>query len=271
LNENLAREIMELHTVGVHGGYTQADVRSFALLMTGWTVPRNLGTIRYVARVAEPGPKTLLGRQFAAGQADFADALRMLAHHPATAERIAGKLVRHFISPNPPESAIKAVADVFVRTNGFLPDVYRQLVSLPEAWAPIGANVKNHYQFVVSALRAVGVDPQDLGADMSKPRPTSNPLSLGALAVMNQQPWTAPSPAGWSEDADEWITPSGLAKRLNWVAQLIPHIGDEKPLDFMERVLGPVASKRTRDVVTVASNREEGLALVLASPEFNRR
>lgn len=271
LNENLARECLELHTLGVGGGYGQADVTALAAIMAGWSVARAEGRVRFRENRAEPGSKTLLGRTYPGGEADLPAALGVLAGRPATAQRIAGKLARHFLAPAPREHAVAALASTFLHTKGSLPDVYRTLVELPEAWHPTGTNVKTHHEFVVSALRASDVEIAALGAIPGGKRPRPNPLSLGALVAMNQQPWRAPSPAGWPEDPQEWLSPAGLAGRLNWLAQLIPHIGDAGPRDFADRILGPAVSKRTRDVLAAASNREEGLALVLASPEFNRR
>jgi uncharacterized protein (DUF1800 family) len=275
LNENLAREILELHTLGVQGGYNQTDVTEFAKIMTGWTVDRKRGEAAFGRFRAEPGSKTLLGETIggdAPSAEDYAAALRRLAKHPSTHQFIAMKLVRHFIADQPPEQAVKKVASALAAADGNLPEAYRALLELPESAAPVGAKARTDFEFVTASLRAVQVEPEDVGPKVRKNgvlRP--NPLSAGALNQMQQQLWAAPSPAGWPERADDWLAPSALAQRLRWIPQAVKHVKDKTPAAFLERVLGPLASERTRSVVTVASSREEALALVLASPEFNRR
>jgi uncharacterized protein (DUF1800 family) len=271
INENLAREILELHTLGVHGGYDQADVTAFANIMTGWFVNFASGGVDYTPQRAEPGPKKLLGRTFGPEPSpeDYIEALKFIATHPATALHVARKLVTHFIADDPPPAAVEAVEAAFKRSDGHLPAVYEALLALPEARRRPGAKARMDFDFVVSALRTAEVPIKLL--EFPETGPPFNPLTVGALAKMSQPLWNAPSPAGWPEDAKEWLSPVGLAQRLNYIPKVVHHVKDADARGFLERVLGPLASESTRDIVKVASNREEGIALVFASPEFNRR
>jgi uncharacterized protein (DUF1800 family) len=272
LNENLAREILELHTLSVHGGYTQIDVTSFAKIMTGWTVSFDSGISEYKSELAEPGGKTLLGRGFSGSNPsrdDYLNALRFLASQPATARHIATKLVRHFIADDPPKAAVEATEKAFLRSGGKLLVVYDALFNAAEAWDPGLRKARNDEEFVIACVRAANVPKQNLAFIDEKQ--SANPLTVGAVSLMQQRIWTAPSPAGWPEAASEWLSPTGLAQRLAYIPRIVAHIQDRDVGGFLDRILGPLASKQTRDIVGSASSRDEGLALVLASPEFNRR
>lgn len=275
LNENLAREILELHTLGVNGGYSQSDVTEFAKVMTGWTIDRARGEVRFAPRRAEPGPKQFLGQTIEGSlymQKDYPAALRRLARHPSTAHFVATKLVSHFIADTPPAAAVRRIGAVFAETGGDLPAVYRALLDLPEAQEPTGAKARTDFEFVVAALRATGISSAELEPVIGKTgKLVPNPLSGLALMDMQQPMWGAPSPAGWPERAEEWLSPTALAQRLVWIPKAVREITDRTAGEFLDRALGPLASERTRKTVLAASNREEGLALVLASPEFNRR
>ena len=275
LNENLAREILELHTLGAAGGYTQGDVTEFAKMMTGWTVNRRRGEVHFQEDRVEPGGKHFIGKEFGAsgpGEGDYPAALRLLANHPSTARFVAAKLVTHFIADTPPARAVDKVAAAFRNSGGSLPEVYRALLDLPEAQQPPGAKARTDFEFVVACLRVAGVGPEDMTpTEKAGGRTRPNALSVGALADMQQRLWAAPSPAGWPEEAEEWLGPVALLQRLRWIARLTGKIRDRTAAGFLGRALGPLASEQTRKVVLAASNREEGLALVLASPEFNRR
>ncbi len=274
LNENLAREIMELHTLGVDGGYSQEDVTELAKLLTGWTVDREAGTFLFRRGVAEPGTKRVLGRTFGGRQPredDAVGALIMLAEHPATARHLATKLARHFVADDPPAAVIDRLATAWMDGNGELMPVYEALLRSPEAWDGFGAKVKTPYEFVVSGLRAAGVPPKRFAPRQRGARLRPNPLGTGALEEMSQAMWNAPGPDGWPDRASDWMTPLGLTKRLNWISQVIPYVKESDPLEFAEAALGSAAADHTLLTIQNASRREEGLALVLASPEFNRR
>lgn len=272
LNENLAREILELHTLGVNGGYTQADVTEFAKLMTGWTVDGMTGESRYMVAAAEPGPRKILGKTYAAdgrSAKDFAQVLDDLAAHPSTAKHVATRLVTHFIADDPPADAIAAVENAFLQSGGHLPQVYRALLSLPQAREQPLHKARTDRDFLICGLRATGIDP-DSNARTGRKK-DQMPFSIGALALLRQAYWDALSPAGWPEQAEEWLSPAGLAGRLQLIPKLVQSSTAASPGDLMERALGSLASERTRKMVSVASNREEAMALILASPEFNRR
>jgi uncharacterized protein (DUF1800 family) len=263
LNENLAREILELHTLGVDGGYTQEDVIALAKILTGWTLDRKGREItiryRFQPAVHEPGEKTLLGHRFVeAGEEEGIEALRMLARHPATARHIATKLARHYIADDPPQRAIERLRVSFLETGGHLPSVMQSLLALDEAWVPL-AKLKNPYEFALSAVRLTGIEPT--------PRQV-----VAGLEALNFRAFNAPSPAGFADTAEAWASPDALMKRIEWaqrVAQRLP--GRNEPLALAERGIGPVMSKGTEQTVARAASAKDGVALLLASPEFQRR
>jgi len=264
LNENLARELLELHTLGVDGGYTQNDVREFARILTGWSVARleegDAGAFEFHERIHEPGEKVLLGRRYGqAGEAEGKEALAALARHPATARHIGAKLARHFIADNPPQAAVERLAEVFTRTDGDLRAVTLALVDSPEAWAEPLAKIKTPNEFVVSALRATGF--------RGKPE-----VLLGSLKELGQAPFAAPSPAGWPDTADQWIGPESVLRRAEWAMALAlraaPWI---EPRDLFAETIGPVAKPETKTAVERAPSAADAAGLVFASAEFQRR
>ena len=264
LNENLAREMLELHTLGVDGGYTQTDVRELAKMLTGWTVapPRfaDAGRFQFNPDAHEPGGKTLLGVRYRDGGAGEAEtAFRDLARHPATARHIATKLCRHFIADDPPRAAVERIARVFRDTDGNLAAVSEALVEQPEAWADPLAKVKSPHDFVISALRATGYQGQ-------------GEMVLGALRLLGQTPFNAPSPAGWPDTAGEWVGPESILRRAEWAMAVGMRIGEFKAPDrLFETTIAPVASAETAKAVARAPSRADAVALVFASPEFQRR
>ncbi|MGQ0486611.1 MAG: DUF1800 domain-containing protein [Hyphomicrobiales bacterium] len=273
LNENLGREILELHTLGADGGYSQRDVTALAAIMTGWFVNLKRAEVVFARNRAEPGSKTLLDREFAANSdgKEFADALRMLAAHPSTARHIARKLTRHFLGPSTDRAAAK-LARVFRDSGGYLPAVYYALLDLAEASAPLGALARNDFEFLVSALRAARLRPGALELKLNEDGGIRhNPLTSGAMAALTQKLWRAPSPQGWPDDPGFWLAPATFARRLRWIPALVRHMAETTPAETMEAALGPLATANTIATVKAASNRLEALGLVFASPEFNRR
>ncbi|MGQ0672802.1 MAG: DUF1800 domain-containing protein [Hyphomicrobium sp.] len=275
LNENLAREILELHTLGVDGGYSQADVTEFARVLTGWTVDNSEGTFRFLPQRAEPGTKTLLGRSFGGPNGRFEDgisALKMLAAHPRTGRHVARKLCRHFLSDAPTAGEVDAVAEVFRSSGGDLLSVYRRLLELVDLRRHPMTLVKRPYDFVVSALRLTGLTANELLPKTAiKKGRRAQPPAFRFLALMKQPLWSAPGPDGWSEDAATWIDPVGLARRFQFISRLLPQFAGITPAELMRRALGSAVSETTEKTVLNASSREEALSLVLASPEFQRR
>ncbi|MEX0645758.1 MAG: DUF1800 domain-containing protein, partial [Parvularculaceae bacterium] len=271
LNENLAREILELMTLGVHAGYTQADVTEFARALTGWTFagPRTrrfargapIGDFIFVDLLHEPGARTVMGKRYADGGEDQAEAiLRDIARHQATARHIATKLARHFVADAPPESAIAALEQVFLETDGDLPSLHQALVALPEAWAGAGEKFKAPNEFLLSALRMVGV-----------PKIEERGL-LAGYGLVGQTPYRASSPEGWPDDAASWAAPDAVMKRLEWCQALAERTGGRvKPEALAKDALGPLLSAATIEAASRAQSAAQGLVLVLMSPDFQRR
>lgn len=264
LNENLAREILELHTVGVSGGYTQDDVREFARILTGWSLGRtedgDAGHYKFQRLIHEPGDKVLLGMRYAeAGEDEGVAALTALARHPATATHIALKFARHFVADRPPAVVVSRLAQLFRDSDGDLAALSRAVIDTPEAWANPLAKVKTPNEFVVSALRATGFagDPERL---------------VGSLRVLGQAPFAAPSPAGWPDIAEQWIGPESVLRRAEWaMAVALRAERAHRPDAFFAATIGPVADAATGAAIAGAPTAAEGLALVLASAEFQRR
>ncbi|NEI71945.1 DUF1800 family protein [Rhizobium lusitanum] len=266
LNENLARETLELHTLGVNGGYTQADVTTLAGIITGWTVARAdgklgaSGTFVFNAGAHEPGDKTLLGLTYAdKGVEQGREALRDLARHPATAQHIATKLVRHFVADIPPPALVQTVAATFSKTDGDLSAVYRALVSSEDAWNPTLSKVRSPLEFMAALLRASGETP--------KPN-----VILGTLTAMGQPFWAPAGPNGFADTADAWASSEGLSMRMdvaNMIANAVPPQVD--PRRFVSDCLGPLLSSETLQAVSRAETRKQGLVIAYLSPEFQRR
>jgi uncharacterized protein (DUF1800 family) len=271
LNENLARELLELHTVGVGGPYTQTDVREMAELLTGlgWTVDRGM---HYRRDHAEPGSETVLGVTYPddASLRVIETALEGLANHPATAAHVAHKMAVHFVSDTPDDSLVEAMTARFIETEGNLLSVTRAMLEHPAAWGPELAKAKPPFGFLTSALRALGADPDAIAAldRRDTRRFLGNPLALMG------QPWEDPGgPDGWPEAAEEWIAPQGLAARISWAMRMPRQIVDPlpDPRDFVGTALGPLAGEVTVFAAGAAESRHEGVGVVLASADFNRR
>ena len=268
LNENLAREILELHTLGVRSGYTQRDVTTFAEVITGWTVKieghmdGETGMFHFVDALHEPGPKTIMGQGYGQDGVEQGEAvLGTLSRHPATAHFVATKLVRHFVADDPPPRAVDAIAATFRDTGGDLKAVSAALVDLPEAWTPQPAKVKPPEDYLVSTMRGLG-----------GPRLTG--VQLTALFTrMGQRPYFAQGPNGWSDIGDDWIGPDPVWKRLEFASAVSRGVANAglNPLVVGGDILGPGLTPATRDAIAKAESPAQGLALLLVSPEFQRR
>ncbi|MDH3700753.1 MAG: DUF1800 domain-containing protein [Alphaproteobacteria bacterium] len=269
LNENLAREILELHTLGVNGGYGQPDVIALAKMLTGWSVGRGrrvtAGAFAFRAAAHEPGAKTFLGRRYGeAGEEEAETALRAIARHPSTARHVAFKLARHFIADSPPERVVARLARVFLETEGDLAAMTRAVADADEAWADPLAKVKTPNDFVVSVMRAIGMRMTRKDGDVRK--------LIAPLRLMGQMPFRAPSPAGWPDEAAHWISPESVLKRAElsmMVARKIARVGNPEAL--LAETVGPVAGKALRRAVRAAPGRVDAIATILASSEFQRR
>jgi uncharacterized protein (DUF1800 family) len=261
LNENLARECLELHTLGVHGGYTQADVTALAMMLTGWTASRpgdaNPGFRFDVAR-HQPGPKSLMGMSFPEGLAGGEMALMWLACHPATHHHIATKLARHFIGDDPPEDEVARIARVLDETGGDLKAASLAVLDMPAAWRPLTKR-RTPIEFVVAAYRALEIPPD------TRPSPNVVAHELG------QPLWGAPLPNGWPDIEAPWASGEAVLRRADFALDMADQAGDIDPVRAGEAALGDLLTARTRDAVRMCDSPREAVAMLLASPEFQRR
>ncbi len=272
LNENLAREVLELHTLGADSArgaspvYSQTDVTQFARVLTGWRVgyQDDDDNQRFNAAWHEPGPKTVIGRRYAEGPQALREVLHDLAHHPATAHFIATKLARHFVADDPPTALVDRLADVYQRSDTQLAPVYRALIASPEAWRPQAAKLKTPEEFIVSSVRMLSIDPRFFER--------GNAQSAAAVGTLGQRLQYAPSPAGWSDRAEDWLGPDAVWKRVEWATRTADRLGgnlDARSLAVQS--LGPLLSTETRTQLDRAADGSQALALLLMSPEFQRR
>ncbi|GKY87787.1 DUF1800 domain-containing protein [Sinisalibacter aestuarii] len=273
LNENLAREVLELHTLGVDGGYAQGDVTQFAELLTGLTFDVQEGFL-FRPRWAEPGAETVLGTRYGGAERARLDevfaALDDIALHPATARHLARKLAVHFVSDRPDPDLVATLAAAYTAGGGALMPVYEALLAHPAAWVLPFAKARQPWDFMVASLRALGATEAAL-AGLGYPE-----LRKGIrqpLAHMGQPYQAPPGPDGWPEEAEAWITPPALAERIGWAMALAGEYSAAlpDPRAFVETALGGTASETLLGAVRAAESREAAVALVLASAEFNRR
>jgi uncharacterized protein (DUF1800 family) len=265
LNENLAREIMELHTLGVGGGYTQADVTSLSRIITGWTVYRDekrqgpIGTFVFNASAHEPGDQTVMGLTYADdGVEQGKAALRDLARHPATARHLAFKLARHFVADDPPPGLVQALSAAYTRSHGNLSEVYTALIEADASWSPTLSKMRAPLDYVVAIVRATGL----------RPKPEQ---ILSVLNALGQPMWNPSGPNGFSDVSDGWASSEGLATRID-AASLFAHQvpGAVDPRALVSDRLGPLASAETIQAVARAETKPQGLSIAFLSPEFQR-
>jgi uncharacterized protein (DUF1800 family) len=273
LNENLAREIMELHTLGVRTGYTQADVTEFARALTGWTVSglargpaRRLiggtpGQFQFAEMMHEPGARTIIGRRYPQNGEEQARAILLdLAASPATAKHLATKLARHFAGDDPPPALVDRLSRAYLSSGGDLPTVYRALIGSPETWTPQPVKFKNPWEWSVSALRAIGL------------RELDQTIAAGILKQLGQPTWQPGSPAGWDDIAASWAGPDALVRRVEVAQRFADRSGSAVDARALAENLYPGSlSDSTRTAIARAESPAEGLALLLVSPEFVRR
>lgn len=271
LNENLAREVIELHTLGVGGPYTQTDVRQLAELFTGLSYESKTG-FRFRKDFVEPGAETVLGRTYGPdpGLGQIHQVLEDLAVHPATAAHVARKLAVHFVSDQPDDGLVQHVTAAYRATGGDLMAVYGALLEHPAAWQVTEMNAKQPEEFISSALRALAVTPRHLSGPGEREvfRLFFRPLRL--MGQLYQRP---SGPDGWPEEDSAWITPQGIAARLEWSMQtprrLFRTLPD--PRDFVHHALGEVVPHTVHFATMAAERRHEAIGLILSSPAFQRR
>ncbi len=269
INENLAREILELHTLGVAGGYTQTDVTTFAAVLSGWSIGGGAG--RYAdgqpgafvfrASLHEPGGKTILGKRYSEdGLAQGQAVLRDLAAHRATAQHLAFKLARHFVADEPPAELVERLTRAYLGNDGHLTAVYAALVNWDGAWGPAPLKFKQPHEFVYSTLRGLDVLPLDAKA------------LLAPFETLGQRHWSPGSPAGWPDRAADWDGADALMKRIEWSVALADRIGDShSALATADGSLGPLLTTHTRKALENAASGSQALALLIMSPDFQRR
>ncbi len=263
LNENLARECLELHTVSPASGYTQADVTALARLITGWGVERHGDPsggpgFRFRPNLHEPGDKTLLGRTFPEGEEGGRQALLFLADHPATHRHLALKLIRHFVADVPPPEAVRRIEGVLRDTHGDLHAASLELLRLPGAWTPL-AKLRTPQELVLATLRGAA-----LPADK---RPPFN----GIVQGLGQGMFAAPFPIGWPDIAAEWAGPEAMMRRIDWIYGFSGRPELAEPAALAETLLGPLLQPATATAIARAGSRRDAITLLLASPEFQRR
>ncbi len=274
INENLAREVLELHTLGAESArsstlaasmkasYTQADVTAFAAVLSGWRVGLNEDESAglFNANWHEPGTKTVLGKVYPEGPEALKMVLHDLAHHPATARFVATKLARHVIADEPPPALVDRLAAIYVRTDGQLSAVYRELVASPEAWSPQAAKLKTPEEFVLSGVRVFNLNERDA-------------VGVGQAVVgLGQKIQSAPSPAGWSDRADDWLGPDAVWKRVEWATRLADRIGTRTDARRVANdSFGAWLGDATRLQLERAADGSQAVALLMMAPEFQRR
>jgi uncharacterized protein (DUF1800 family) len=273
LNENYARELMELHTLGVDGGYTQKDIQEVARCFTGWTIrqPRAEGTFYFEPRIHDNGEKMVLGTRIppGGGMEDGLRVIDLLARHPSAARFIALKLARRFISDNPPPSLVNKAAEAFRRSEGDIPTVVRTLIDSPEFFSPdtYQAKVKKPLEFVASGLRVTGAEVQ-----------MSHQL-LRYLGRMGEPLFLAQPPTGYPDAGASWASPDMLLTRMNFAIDLIANripgsrarielLADK---DSLARLIAPDALSAGTRSTLAETEGSEAIALLLAAPEFQRR
>ncbi len=270
LNENLARELMELHTLGVGAGYSQTDVREMAELLTGLTYVGDKGFAFDPSRV-EPGADVVLGVSYdGKGTEPILKALQDLSVRPETARHIAGKLAVHFVADEPDPALVEALEAAWLDSGGDLAVVVNTLLTHPGVWEAPAQKARQPFEFLVASFRALGVT----GADLVAMQPKEFTNFVDARLKEMGQPWNAaPGPDGWPEEADAWINPQRLASRITFAMEVPGRLVDPlpEPPAFAARALGDRASEALVLAASRAESLREGVGLVLASPEFNRR
>jgi uncharacterized protein (DUF1800 family) len=269
LNENLGREILELHTLGVDAGYTQDDVRALASIITGWSIGGNVGRLQggepgkfhFRELLHEPGKQVLLGKSYQQqGMDQGVAALRDLATNPHTARHIATKLARHFIADDPPAVAVDKITLAFEQSRGDLATVYRALLESPEAWNPPAVKFKTPAEFLFSTYRALDLPVGGKRRD------------LQAFELLGQRNFQPGSPAGWPDRSVDWDGSAALFKRLEWAQALGQRLGSERnALQVADSALGAAMHAETRRAIERAQDGSQALTLLFSSPDFMRR
>jgi len=273
-NENLAREILELHTLGVRTGYTQADVTELARALTGWTVP-GLGVDRrnsaggnqesgkgfaFSPILHEPGARSVLGQRFEGeGEQQAAAILDVLSLHPSTARHIATKLARHFAGDEPPTSLIEKLEKAFLESGGDLPTIYRALIEASECWVAAPVKFKSPWEWAISAMRALGLERVPRGD------------AVGLFAQLGRPVWRPGSPAGWDDTATAWVGSDAIVRRVEAAGKLVDRSSGLDARERAEQLFADNLTETTTRSIARAESPNQALALMLVAPEFMRR
>ncbi|WP_371193883.1 DUF1800 family protein [Glaciecola sp. SC05] len=266
LNENLGREVLELHTLGVNGGYTQQDVIELAKALSGWSIgnPEKDESAGFVFRhnAHEPGRRTILNKRYAQinksqGEAQGLGILNDLANHPQTAKHISHKLAKHFIADQPDQGLVDAMSAAFLSSQGHIPSVMNAMIDHPQSWQMTQQKLKTPRDFVISACR---------GCSVMSPRPSIYQL----LEVLGQGLFNAGSPAGYADDASAWSGPQALMSRIEWSEHFAKQVSADS-LMLAPALLGGFLNEHTRTQIARAESQRQAITLLLMSPEFQRR
>ena len=265
LNENFAREMLELHTVGVDGGYTQVDVTALACILSGWTISAmdsdsfNGGRFTFAPADHEPGDQRVLGRMFPEDGLEQGEAIvDYLAAHPATAHHIALKLATYFVADIPAPSLVERLALRFQETRGDLGELSRVLIASPEAWVAPSSKLRTPQEFLIAASRLTGL-------------PDEAKMAINHLNAMGQPFWNAGSPRGYPDRIADWLSPTGITMRIELADQIGRLSIEPSPLTLADAAFGGLMTPQTRATISRAESRHQGMALLLMSPEFQRR
>ena len=266
LNENLAREVMELHTVTPKAGYEQSDVTEFARALTGWTIaaknqPENLrGQTFFNAKWHEPGSRTVMGKTYLPiGKSQAMAIIKNLCSYPETAKNISYKLARHFVADKPPPDLVKKLTSEFIKTDGNLTALYEILIEAPELWEIRAQKVKTPYELLTSTARYMGIE---------NVFPT---WSSDVFEGFGQTSFRAPTPEGWADTSDAWIGPDALMKRIEWSNKVAQRNSKMDARAFLKNALGDRVSEKTKLAINQAESNQQALIMMLISPEFQRR
>ncbi|WP_158743185.1 DUF1800 family protein [Acidisphaera sp. L21] len=260
LNENLARECLELHVLSPASGYTQADVTSMARILTGWTV--NFGDQHpgfvFSPALHEPGHKTVMGKVFPEGEEGGVEALTYFADQPACHQFLATKLVRHFVADDPPAGAVATIAGVLRDTHGDLAAASVALVDLPDCWTRL-TKLRTPQEYVIACARAVEAEP------------VTTTLAAELMDGLGQPLWTPPLPNGWADRAESWAGPEALLRRAELANKIAGRHPDPDPAEVADACLGPFLRAETLQAIKFAGSRRGAMTMLMASPEFMRR
>ena len=263
LNENLARESLELHTVTPAAGYTQADVTSYARILTGWSL--SLGKagdppgFRFRQGIHEPGSQTVMGQSFPEGEQGGIDAFAFLATHPSTYHHLATKLVQHFGADDPAPADVRRVEGVLRDTKGDLHEAALSLIMLPSAWNPPLGKLRSPQDYVLAAMRA---------ADLPE---GNRPDGAAVMRALGQPMFGAPFPIGWPDRATDWSGPEAIMRRVDWAYGFGNRTAALDPAVVAQSSLGPLLGAQTVSAIQHAGSRGDAMTLLFTSPEFQRR